>query len=245
MNGWCEPDASDPPYHTLNLHERSEVFFAEPGDTLYFRFFVPEEFSCKPFKLKLRPYYGQPVVFLSNLYAVPTTENAQWRKGTIPATWGVGQNNLLVVCPDVAESRLGTYSLGVFSSLSSSFDIEIIVSPQDYPLVPPPDRILCEDVPESEIIGAQAGSTQEVICLQDTETVTFDYDSVISHQFVLPITPGMSSFFSCLKLFFLYEYFFPQSRRHFSFFFIFLFSFCCVVKLFSIFLFISPLFFHY
>ena len=208
MNDWCEPDASDPPYHTLNLHERSEVFTVEAQETVYFRFFVSEEFACKPFKLKVRPFYGVPVVFLSNLYAVPSPENAQWRKGTIPPSWGWAQNDLLVVCPGLDDYQLGTFSLGIFSWFSSSFDVEIIVSPQDYPLVPPPDRILCEDVPESEMIAAQAEETEQpIFCLQDTETIIFDYDiAQTTIQLVLPIPSGMllSSFFFSI-FFLLYE----------------------------------------
>ena len=191
---WCEPD-STPPYHTLKLDERSEVFTVQAQETVYFRFFVSEEYACKPFKLSVRPYYGVPVTFLSNLDPVPTIENALWRKGTIPPGFGWGNNNILVVCPNAHTNyMLGTYSLAVFSYYSSSFDVAIDVSPQDYPLVPPPGRILCDDVPESEIIGAQAGTNQQIFCLQDTETLTLDFDRSFAGQavgYIFAITPGI------------------------------------------------------
>ena len=134
-----------------------------------------------------------PLVYLSNLYAVPTAEKTQWRRGDIPPGLGWALNNLLVVCPNAhIDYQLGTYSLAVYSFFSSSFDVKIEVSPQEYPLIPPPGRILCKDVPESEIIGAQAGTDQPTFCLQDTETLTVDFGRSFSSVagFVLPIPPG-------------------------------------------------------
>ena len=182
----------------MNIHERTEIFTVEPLETVYFRFFVSEEYGCKPFKFTIRPFYGTPAAFLSNLYPIPSIDNAQWRDGRIPPAWGWGQTNMLVVCPNShTDYQLGTYSLAVFSWFSSSFDVEITFHSQDYPLVPPPGRILCEDVPESELTAAQAGSSQPVFCLQDTETLQLSYNFSVAgsiNQFVLPIPAGFPSF---------------------------------------------------
>ena len=193
VNDWCDKSPGTPPYYSLNLNERSPVITQEAKETAYFRFFIPEEVRCKPFQILIRPFYGVPVFFLSNLFAFPTSDNASWRKGKIPPNLGWAQNSF-VVCPNAhIDYQLGTYSLAVFSWYSSSYYVEIVVSPQEYPLQPPPGRILCADVPESEIIGAQAGSRQPTFCLQDTESfpLTFDRDSAGRYaQFVLPIPSG-------------------------------------------------------
>ena len=196
MDEWCE---SSTPYISLNLGEQSPVMTSEAQTTNYFRFFLSEEHRCKPFQIFIRPFYGAPVFFLSNTYAFPTAETASWRKGRIPPTWGWAQNSF-VVCPNAhADYQLGTYSLAVFSWFSSSYFVEIVVSPQDYPLVPPPGRILCDDVPESALTppggdsDALAGTNQSALCIQDTESIELNYDESFTGsytQFVLPIPSG-------------------------------------------------------
>ena len=182
----------------MNLGERSPIITQEPRETAYFRFFVPEEAHCKPFQILIRPYYGAPVFFLSNLIAFPNAETATWRKGKVPPSIAWAQNSF-VVCPNAhPDYRLGTYSLAVFSWYSSSYYVEIVVSPQDYPLLPPPGRILCDDVPESELTGAQAGTNQQTYCLQDTESLELDFDDRFAGgftQYVLPVPAGFFFYF--------------------------------------------------
>ena len=196
VNEWCE---SETPYYSLNLGERSPIITHEPQETAYFRFFVPEEAYCKPFQILIRPFYGVPVLFLSNLYAFPNAETSQWRKGTTPPTWGTAQNSF-VVCPNAhAEYQVGTYSLAVFSWYSSSFYVEIVVSPQEYPLQPPPGRILCEDVPESELDGARSEFVDSpVYCMQDTESTLMNFGDDFAGQsafLVFPVPEGSFYFF--------------------------------------------------
>ena len=183
----------------MKLGERSPVITHEAQETAYFRFFVSEEDYCKPFQIKIRPYYGVPVFFLSNLYAFPDSNTAQWRKGRVPPNWGWSQNSF-VVCPNAHEDyQMGTFSLAVFSWFSSAFDVEIIVSPQEYPLQPPPDRIPCSEVPESELTGSVGSPDDPVACLEDTETLFFDLnDDTVAGAFsyyVLPVAAGFFFFF--------------------------------------------------
>ena len=200
VNEWCESSTS---YISLNLEKKSDVITVEPGTTTYFRFFVSEEYHCKPFQIFIRPFYGAPVFFLSNTYAFPTAETASWRKGRTPPNWGWAQNSF-VVCPNAhADYQLGTYSLAVFSWYSASYYVEIGVSPENYPLAPPPGRILCDDVPESELTDAQAGTDSPVFCLQDTESIEMDYEDSFTGnlaQVVLPIPSG--KFYSFFLQFF-------------------------------------------
>ena len=190
VNEWCEPST---PYYSLELGERSPVVDLQPQETAYFRFFIPEEVHCKPFQIFIRPFYGVPVFFLSSLHAFPNTDTATWRKGKIPPNLGWAQNSF-VVCPTAhPDYRLGTYSLGVYAWFSASFYVEIVVSPQDYPLVPPPGRIMCDQVPEEQLIDALGGSDNDVYCLQDTESLLQDYleeDVGDLVQYILPIPSG-------------------------------------------------------
>ena len=186
VNEWCE---SETPYYSLNLGERSPIINHEAQETAYFRFFIPEEAYCKPFQILIRPFYGVSVFFLSNLYAFPNAETSQWKKGRTPPSWGWAQNSF-VVCPNAhADYQLGTYSLAVFSWFSSSFYVEIVVSPQEYPLVPPPGRILCEDVPESELIDALGGLDAPVYCMQDTESISMNPDQNLAGTYALMVLP--------------------------------------------------------
>ena len=195
VNEWCE---SETPHYSLKLGERSPIINHEAQETAFFRFFVPEEAHCKPFQILIRPFYGVPVIFLSNLYAFPNAETSQWRKGTIPPTWGSAQNSF-VVCPNAhADYQLGTYSLAVFSWYSSSFYVEIVVSPQEHPLVPPPGRILCEDVPESQLSDALGGFDESpVYCMQDTESISMNFGEDFAGKsafLVLPVPAGILFF---------------------------------------------------
>eukprot|EP00008_Paramoeba_atlantica_P010747 CAMPEP_0201480978 /NCGR_PEP_ID=MMETSP0151_2-20130828/5324_1 /ASSEMBLY_ACC=CAM_ASM_000257 /TAXON_ID=200890 /ORGANISM="Paramoeba atlantica, Strain 621/1 / CCAP 1560/9" /LENGTH=1727 /DNA_ID=CAMNT_0047862983 /DNA_START=164 /DNA_END=5347 /DNA_ORIENTATION=+ len=190
VNDWCE---SEIPYYSLNLGEKSPIITHEAQETAYFRFFVPEEAYCIPFQIFIRPFYGVPIFYLSNLYAFPNAEASSWRKGRTPPNFGWAQNSF-VVCPNAHQDyQLGTYSLAVFSWYSSSFYIEIVLSPQEYPLVPPPGRVPCADVPESELIDTLGGRDAPVYCLEDTETLFFD-DGVnaagSSVYYVLPVAAG-------------------------------------------------------
>ena len=122
----------------------------------------------------------------------------------------------MVVCPTAhRDYQIGTFSLGVYNENSGSFDVEILLAPEEYPLVPPPNRISCDDVPEEEIISAKAGSDQDVFCLQDTETFERDYSDVepgFEFQFVLPIPAGFFLIFRFFSFFYFYFFFFQMKE---------------------------------
>ena len=172
------------------MNGRSPVVTAEAQTTEYFRFFISEEYHCQPIQIFVRPFYGAPVMFLSNTKAFPTPETASAIEGSIPPRWGYAQNSYLL-CPNQTPFYgLGTYSIGVHSWLSASYYVEIIAAPQKNPLVPPPGRILCEDVPESELTDAQAGTDSPVYCLQDTETTLIEFDDDFPYAgFVMAVLP--------------------------------------------------------
>ena len=237
MNEWCE---SPVPYTTLALNEQSETVTLGEQETAYFRFFIPEELYCTPVQLLIRPFYGVPVFFLSNDYAVPGEQNAAWRKGLVPPYFGWAQNTF-VICPSYPGYSVGTFSLGVFAWYTSSFFVEVVVASQKHPLLPPPDRITCNHVPEQDLIDAQAGSDSKVFCLNDTETLLLeDFTSgeyaqlAPSHhaRFVEKMERERSSqrIKSPFFVFFVFRVFF--SFRFFGFFFLRVFL-ICVKKVFS------------
>ena len=178
---WCE---SSTPYHSLSLGKKSPVVDTQALETVFFRFFVPEEAYCQPFQIFIRPFYGAPTFSLSNLYAFPDQQTGSWFKGSLPPISFRFIQNSFVVCPSLhADYSLGTYSLAVTSFYSASFYVEILLSPQNYPLQPPPRRISCDDVPEEEKNGRT--------CLQDTES----FEILVpnrnpNYDFVLPVPSG-------------------------------------------------------
>ena len=190
VNDWCE---STVPYTSLILNEPSETVTFEPQETAYFRFFIPEDLYCTPFQILIRPFYGVPIFFLTNLFAIASESNALWRQGKAPPTFGWAQNTF-VICPAVSDYSLGTYSLGVFGWYSTSFTVEIAVANQPHPLPPPPGRITCDQVPAQELVDAAAGSGDDVYCLNDTETLLLNYSDFPSGdyvQLVLPVPAGL------------------------------------------------------
>ena len=105
---WCSNGRES--YTTLRVGEISEfvfcclavlrflVFFLLPfltdllprrftlaqGERMYVRFFLPEEYYCRPFHVISRPYYGSVSSFFSTFTAYPDFSTARgWRKVNI------------------------------------------------------------------------------------------------------------------------------------------------------------------
>ena len=55
------------------------------GETMYFRFFLPEELYCRSVVVIARPYYGTPSLLLSTQTAFPNFDNYGWRQ-VLPST---------------------------------------------------------------------------------------------------------------------------------------------------------------
>ena len=96
-----------------------------------FRFFIPEEYYCHPAIVVVRPSYGTATMFLSTLDPNPDfTTLSGWVQGAHFPVYGFGLSSISI-CPVInLEYNVGTYALGVYVTVPTSFVVEVHVSQQ-------------------------------------------------------------------------------------------------------------------
>ena len=176
---WC----SDSSFTKLKVNEKSENYTLGSGESQVFRFFVGAEAHCHPLIVSVRPLYGNHFSFLSSTIPISNWSNYQasgslWRENT----YNTGQT-YYIVCPHWNGYTTGTYSLSVTALETASFYIEIAISPDAYPLNPPPMHIPCDSV------SIDVGENEKAICLEDGKTThlvtaqVFFLSHLFSHSF--------------------------------------------------------------